>query len=44
VVVDALTARDDQLRSLIENSNRVFQTTAQRNNELQQAFVVLPTF
>ena len=44
VVFDALTARDGQLRSLIENSNRVFQTTAQRNNDLQQAFVVLPTF
>ena len=41
---DALTERDGQLTDLIRQSNRVFQTTAQRNNELQQAFVVLPTF
>src|SRR6266545_1548599 len=38
------TARDAQLRSLIQNANRVFQTTAQRNRELAETFVVLPTF
>jgi phospholipid/cholesterol/gamma-HCH transport system substrate-binding protein len=44
VVADALTERGGQLRSLIENANKVFSTTAQRNRELRQAFVVLPTF
>jgi virulence factor Mce-like protein len=44
VVFGALTERGDQLRGLIENSNRVFSVTAQRDSELQQAFVALPTF
>ncbi len=44
VVFDALSARDGQLRSLIENGNAVFATTAQRNAALQATFVVLPTF
>src|SRR5215213_11973392 len=44
VVFGALTERGDQLRGLIENSNRVFQTTAARDRELQEAFVALPTF
>jgi ABC-type transporter Mla subunit MlaD len=39
-----LTARDDQLRSLIENSNRVFAATASRDRQLEEAFVALPTF
>jgi phospholipid/cholesterol/gamma-HCH transport system substrate-binding protein len=44
VVFQALTERDGQLRSLIENSNRVFATTAARSQDLQAAFVALPTF
>jgi phospholipid/cholesterol/gamma-HCH transport system substrate-binding protein len=44
VVFEALTERGDQLRGLIENSNRVFTTTAARDRELQEAFVALPTF
>src|SRR5215217_1509587 len=44
VVFGALTERGDQLRGLIENSNRVFSTTASRDRELQAAFVALPTF
>jgi phospholipid/cholesterol/gamma-HCH transport system substrate-binding protein len=44
VVFQALTQRDGQLRSLIENSNKVFATTASRDKELQQTFVALPTF
>jgi ABC-type transporter Mla subunit MlaD len=44
VVFEALTERDGQLRSLIENSNRVFATTAARDRELQETFVALPTF
>jgi phospholipid/cholesterol/gamma-HCH transport system substrate-binding protein len=44
VVFAALTERGGQLRGLIENSNRVFRTTAQRDRELQASFVALPTF
>jgi phospholipid/cholesterol/gamma-HCH transport system substrate-binding protein len=44
VVFEALTERNGQLRDLIENSNRVFQTTARRDRELQETFVALPTF
>ena len=44
VVFDALTERGDQLRSLIENSNRVFATTASRNRRLQEIFTIFPTF
>jgi phospholipid/cholesterol/gamma-HCH transport system substrate-binding protein len=44
VVFGALTERGDQLRGLIENSNRVFATTAARDRELQQTFTALPTF
>ena len=43
-VFTALSERDGQLSSLISNANQVFQTTANRNAELQQTFVVLPTF
>ena len=44
IVFEALTERGDQLRELIENSNRVFATTAARDRELQETFVALPTF
>jgi len=44
VVFQALTERGTQLRSLIQNSNRVLATTASRDKQLQQAFVALPTF
>ena len=44
VVFDALTERGGQLRALITNSNRVFATTAARDRELQELFIVLPTF
>jgi phospholipid/cholesterol/gamma-HCH transport system substrate-binding protein len=44
VVFGALSERGDQLRSLIDNSNRVFATTAARDKDLQAAFVALPTF
>jgi phospholipid/cholesterol/gamma-HCH transport system substrate-binding protein len=44
VVFEALTERGDQLRQLIENSNRVFETTALRDTELQEALRALPTF
>jgi phospholipid/cholesterol/gamma-HCH transport system substrate-binding protein len=43
-VATALSERDGQLSSLIVNANRVFQTTAARNSELQQTFLALPTF
>ena len=43
-VFNALTARDDELASMITNSNKVFQTTAQRNADLKALFQVLPTF
>jgi len=44
VVFEALTERNGQLRELVENSNRVFATTASRDRELQEAFVALPAF
>jgi phospholipid/cholesterol/gamma-HCH transport system substrate-binding protein len=44
VVFNALSARDGQLTDLISNSNRVFQTTAQRDEDLRQAFIAFPTF
>ncbi len=43
-VFDALSERRGQLRGLIENSNRVFETTAARDDQLAEAFVALPTF
>jgi ABC-type transporter Mla subunit MlaD len=39
-----LSARGDQLASLIVNSNRVFSTTAAANQQLADTFVALPTF
>jgi ABC-type transporter Mla subunit MlaD len=44
VVFDALSERQGQLRGLIQNTERVFNTTAVRNQDLQDLFVVLPTF
>ena len=45
VVFDALTERDGQLRALITNSNRVFQTTARaRRASSRTTFRALPTF
>jgi ABC-type transporter Mla subunit MlaD len=43
-VFEALSERRGQLSSLIRNSDRVFTTTARRNRELQETFIVLPTF
>jgi ABC-type transporter Mla subunit MlaD len=43
-VFGALTARQGQLRGLVVNSNRVFETTARRNRELAETFQILPTF
>jgi len=43
-VFNALTARDDQLASLIRNSNALFQTTAQQQESLKALFRALPTF
>jgi phospholipid/cholesterol/gamma-HCH transport system substrate-binding protein len=44
VVFNALTERDGQLADLISNSNRVFKTTASRDQQLRQAFIAFPTF
>ena len=44
VVFNALTARQDQLTELISNSNRVFQTTAERNQQLAARLPRLPEF
>ncbi|HEY2604166.1 MAG TPA: MlaD family protein [Thermoleophilaceae bacterium] len=44
VVFNALSERDGQLTELISNSNRVFATTARRDEELRQAFIAFPTF
>jgi phospholipid/cholesterol/gamma-HCH transport system substrate-binding protein len=44
VVFDALSERDGQLRSLIQNANRVFTATASRDQQLKEAFMALPTF
>jgi phospholipid/cholesterol/gamma-HCH transport system substrate-binding protein len=43
-VFQALSERQGQLAGLIQNSERVFSTTAARNQDLQDAFVALPTF
>jgi virulence factor Mce-like protein len=44
VVFSALTERQGQLRQLIVNSNRLFETTAARDTELAETFRVFPTF
>lgn len=43
-VFGALSERQGQLRGLIENANRVFETTARRNEDLATAFTIFPTF
>jgi virulence factor Mce-like protein len=43
-VFAALSERRGQLRGLIRNADTVFATTARRNEELADAFTVLPTF
>ena len=43
-VFQALSERQGQLRGLIQNSDRVFSTTAQRNQDLADTFRILPTF
>ena len=43
-VFAALTERQGQLRDLIVNSNRVWEVTARRDEELADTFRVLPTF
>ena len=41
---DAISKQPDQLRSLIQNTESVFSTTAARDSEIRQIFQVLPTF
>jgi phospholipid/cholesterol/gamma-HCH transport system substrate-binding protein len=43
-IFEALSQRQGQLRSLIENTQAVFSTTAARNSDLQALFRALPTF
>jgi phospholipid/cholesterol/gamma-HCH transport system substrate-binding protein len=43
-VFTALSERRGQLSGLISNSERVFSTTAARNESLQEAFIALPSF
>jgi phospholipid/cholesterol/gamma-HCH transport system substrate-binding protein len=44
VFFDALTQDDGKLADLITNSERVFGTTAQRDREIRETFIALPTF
>lgn len=41
---DAISQRPGELRSLIQNSQKVFTTTANRDDDIRQLFQVLPTF
>jgi phospholipid/cholesterol/gamma-HCH transport system substrate-binding protein len=41
---DALSERPGELRSLIQNTEEVFSTTASRDQELRETFQALPTF
>ena len=43
-VFEALTEREGQLRELVVNSNRVFETTASRDEALADTFTAFPTF
>jgi ABC-type transporter Mla subunit MlaD len=43
-VFEALSERRGQLRGLVESTEAVFSVTAARDAELEEAFVVLPTF
>ena len=44
VVFDAISERRGQLQGAIRNGNRVFETTAARDQELRDLFTVFPTF
>ncbi|HEV2061468.1 MAG TPA: MlaD family protein [Solirubrobacteraceae bacterium] len=44
VVFDAISERRGQLQGAIVNGNRVFETTAARDQELRELFTVFPTF
>ena len=41
---DAISERPGQLRSLIQNTESVFSTTAARDDQIRELFQVLPTF
>ncbi len=41
---DAISKQPDQLRSLIQNTESVFSTTAARDTEIREIFQALPTF
>jgi phospholipid/cholesterol/gamma-HCH transport system substrate-binding protein len=43
-VFEALSERQGELRGLIQNSAKVFATTARRNENLASAFEIFPTF
>jgi phospholipid/cholesterol/gamma-HCH transport system substrate-binding protein len=44
VALESLRGRQGELASLIRNSNRVFQTTAQRDRDIEALFRAFPTF
>jgi phospholipid/cholesterol/gamma-HCH transport system substrate-binding protein len=44
VFFEALTENDGALADLITNSNRVWGTTAQRDQQIRETFIALPTF
>ncbi len=44
VTFNALNQRQGQLSSLIQNSSRVFQTTGQRDRDIEATFLAFPTF
>ncbi len=44
VALEALRGRQGELASLIRNSNAVFQTTAQRDTQIEELFRAFPTF
>ncbi|MSO41441.1 MAG: MCE family protein [Solirubrobacterales bacterium] len=44
VVFGSLAARQGELRGLVQNADTVFSTTARRDQDLEQAFIALPTF
>jgi phospholipid/cholesterol/gamma-HCH transport system substrate-binding protein len=41
---EAFTEREGELADLIVNSNRVFSTTAERDRQIRETFIALPTF
>ncbi len=44
VTFNALNRRQGELSSLIQSSSRVFQTTGQRDRDIEAAFLAFPTF